>query len=573
MIPQDFIQTVLDRTDIVEVVRRYVPLKKAGQNFSACCPFHQEKSPSFSVSPSKQFYHCFGCGAHGNALTFIMEHTGAPFVEAVKQLAQQAGLEVPQSEIKIPSERHFLENRQNEAAYNLLTAVASFYMEKLHQFKHAQTYIQERGISQDIIDAFKIGYAPNQPNQSVSQQFHTEHTLLQEQGLSLISEKTNKPYDRFRDRIIFPIHDTQGRCVGFGGRSLQNEQTPKYLNSPETSLFNKSHLLYGLHLARMHFKVGHALIVEGYMDVITLHQYGFKNSVATLGTAINTEHLKKLFRYTDTLIFCFDGDQAGQKAAQKALDHGLSVIQDGQTIKFLFLPDNHDPDSFLKQHGKEGFQQQIAQGKPLSEVWVSRWLDQHPPTHAEARAALWKGAKQELNTLTQAPLLAKFLREDLYHRVSTFNRPSHNKIAHATSQKPPFQPFTKGKTKAHEFNPTEMSLSLPRPRPSLWRTALDLALFAPSIRDKIPTPDQHIPDQDAQALLALLAIAPALEKIEHIKDHIQLKKHMLALESSINRIALWDNQFDIQAELNGLIQTVKQAKEKQARLAHYNKFN
>lgn len=380
MIPQEFIDQLIERLDIVEVIGRYVPLKRAGQNFSACCPFHNEKTPSFSVSPSKQFYHCFGCGAHGNALRFVMEHTGTPFVEAVTQLAQQVGLEVPQDTSRQSPEQRQAHRDAHHAAYTLLQSVANFYHDLLPRAEHAQRYLEQRGINADSIKTFQIGYAAGRVPNALVQHFSTHHSALQEHGLISLRERDQQPYDRFRDRLMFPIYDGQGRCVGFGGRCLDDENTPKYLNSPETPLFNKSRLLYGLHLARPHFRpAGCAIVVEGYLDVIMLHQHGIQNAVATLGTALNPDHLKLLFRQTDTIVFCFDGDAAGQKAAQRALDHSLGMIEDGQTIRFLFLPENHDPDSFVRAQGAAAFQKQIEQAPPLSEVWITKWLTQHPP--------------------------------------------------------------------------------------------------------------------------------------------------------------------------------------------------
>ncbi|MES2205638.1 MAG: DNA primase [Pseudomonadota bacterium] len=552
MIPQEFIDQLVDRLDIVEIIGRYVPLKKAGQNFSACCPFHNEKTPSFSVSPSKQFYHCFGCGAHGNAIRFVMDHTGTPFIETITQLAQQVGMEVPRETSRQSPEERQTQRNAHQAAYDLLQSVTHLYSDQLTHTPHAQQYLKQRGVNQESIDSFKIGYGAGRGNNSVLHHFASQRALLLEHGLIAISERDQQPYDRLRDRLIFPIQDGQGRYVGFGGRSLHDENTPKYLNSPETPLFNKSRLLYGLHLARPHFRTADcAIIVEGYLDVIMLHQYGIKHAVATLGTALNPEHLKMLFRQTSTIVFCFDGDAAGQKAAQRALDHSLTIIEDGQTIRFLFLPEQHDPDSFVRQFGTDAFNKHIEAAPPLSEVWIDRWLKQHPPTHAEARAALWKGAKQDLETIIHAPLLTKFLREALYDKINTAQRKAN---APTSSNKNTYSSNYKKGSKYSKRSDYEEIMPPPQQERSFWHSALEVALCAPHLIPKLPPIPSGSNQPEAKALKALLSL-PYQESGGFDFSHPSLKSYQTIFNDTIERTqkkGQSHTDFDAEAELEAL---------------------
>ena len=393
MIPNDFIQTLLTRVDIVEVIDRYVPLKKAGANYVACCPFHSEKTPSFSVSPTKQFYHCFGCGAHGTAIGFLMEHAGKTFPDAVEELARDAGLEVPRIERAGDRERREEGDDLNE----LLLAAAKFYRARLKDAPQAIDYLKARGLTGEIAARFGIGYAPD-AWQSLAEVFPKyDDAALDAAGL-VISGDGGKRYDRFRDRVMFPIHDSRGRVIGFGGRVLGAGE-PKYLNSPETPVFSKGRELYGLYLARNAIRdAGKVVVVEGYMDVVALAQHGVEYAVATLGTATTPVHAQKLFRLTDTVVFCFDGDNAGRKAAWRALENTLPVLADGKNALFLFLPDGEDPDDFVRQRGKAAFERAIANAVPLSEFLLAELAARHPPTSAEGRAALVAAAR---------PLLAR----------------------------------------------------------------------------------------------------------------------------------------------------------------------
>lgn len=365
LIAQGFIDDLLNRTDIVEVVSSRVQLKKAGKNYTACCPFHQEKTPSFSVNHEKQFYYCFGCGAGGNALGFIMDHDHLDFPEAVDELAKRAGVEVEHEDSNSTTPR---QPRQavDSPLYALLTAASDYYRSALknHPQRHAAVnYLKNRGVSGVIARDFALGFAP--PGwDNLSK--HLGGDALQEKAMidaGLLAENADskRRYDRFRDRIIFPIHDSRGRIIGFGGRVLGDDK-PKYLNSPETAVFHKGQELYGLYEARKHNRqLNEIIVVEGYMDVIALAQQGLRNAVATLGTSTSEEHIKRLFRVVPSILFCFDGDNAGRKAAWRALEATLSNLKDGQQARFLFVPDGEDPDSLIRSEGLDAFQARIAQ--------------------------------------------------------------------------------------------------------------------------------------------------------------------------------------------------------------------
>ena len=365
LIAQGFIDDLLNRTDIVEVVGSRIQLKKSGKNYTACCPFHQEKTPSFSVNHEKQFYYCFGCGAGGNALGFIMDHDHLDFPEAVEELAKRAGVEIEREDSN-SSTPHKPRQPVDSPLYALLSAASDYYRGALksHPQRHAAiNYLKNRGVSGVIARDFALGFAP--PGwDNLSK--HLGGDSLQEKamidaGLLAENEDTKRRYDRFRDRIIFPIHDSRGRIIGFGGRVLGDDK-PKYLNSPETAVFHKSQELYGLYEARKHNRhLNEIIVVEGYMDVIALAQQGLRNAVATLGTATSAEHIKRLFRVVPNILFCFDGDNAGRKAAWRALEATLGNLKDGQQARFLFVPDGEDPDSLIRSEGLEAFQARIAQ--------------------------------------------------------------------------------------------------------------------------------------------------------------------------------------------------------------------
>lgn len=393
-IPQSFIDELLNRTDIIEVVGRRVDLKKAGREFTACCPFHNEKTPSFTVSPNKQFYHCFGCGAHGTAISFLMEHDNLEFVEAIEQLADVAGLSVPReggdhSAGPAPADT-------SAPLFQALAHCAQYYKTQLSQTPTAIEYLKRRGLTGETAKTFAVGYAP-EGWQNLASLRLGEEALLQT-GMMIENDKGRR-YDRFRERVMFPIRDPRGRCIGFGGRVLDQGE-PKYLNSPETPLFNKSRSLYGLYEAKQHNRrLEQLIVVEGYMDVIALHQYGIKNAVATLGTATTGEHIQMLFRSVSDIVFAFDGDRAGRKAAWRALNNALPHCEDGRNIRFFFLPDGEDPDSFTRQHGQEAFEAALARADSLSDFFFAHLSEGSDLNNEAERARLASEAKPLIEQL------------------------------------------------------------------------------------------------------------------------------------------------------------------------------
>jgi DNA primase len=396
LIPQTFIDELIARADIVEVIGSRVQLKKAGREFKACCPFHNEKSASFWVSPEKQFYHCFGCGAHGTVLRFLMEHDHMAFPEAVEELATRLGLDVPHEGSSAPGGAR----RVDEPLYDVMGRVARFYIEALSRDERAQQYVARRGLDRETVEKFGIGYAPNSWNDVLRRFGGSEDAVRTLADIGLIIERDrgqirdgDRHYDRFRDRIMFPIRDGRGRIIAFGGRILDQGE-PKYLNSPETVLFHKGRELYGLYEARRsRTNLKRLLIVEGYMDVVRLHQYGINYSVATLGTATTPEHLKRIFRIVSEVVFAFDGDRAGRAAAWRALQHALPEARQGREIRFLFLPDGHDPDSLVGEEGAEAFERRLDATLPLSEYLIRELSEQSDLSHADGRAHFSENAR------------------------------------------------------------------------------------------------------------------------------------------------------------------------------------
>ena len=417
-IPQTFIQELLNRVDVVDVVGRYVQLKKGGANLMGLCPFHGEKSPSFSVSPTKQFYHCFGCGANGNAIGFLMEHAGMSFIEAVKDLAQQTGLQVPEDDASPQDRERAAQQRQKQTTLNsVLDKAAHAYIEALKITPRAVTYLKGRGLSGQIAKTFGLGYAPEGWRSLAGVFPDYTDPLLVESGLVIehADEKgadgETKRYDRFRDRIMFPIRNVKGECIGFGGRVLDKGE-PKYLNSPETPVFSKGRELYGLFEARTAIRVaGYALVTEGYMDVVALAQLDFANAVATLGTACTPDHVQKLFRFTDTVVFSFDGDAAGRRAARKALDAALPLATDTRSVKFLFLPAEHDPDSFIRANGSEAFAQVVKEAVPLSRFLIDAAAADCDLGSAEGRARMASQARPLWSALPDGALKRQLIAE------------------------------------------------------------------------------------------------------------------------------------------------------------------
>ena len=441
MIPTAFLHDLLARVDIVDVVGRHVQLKKGGANLMGLCPFHGEKSPSFSVSPSKQFYHCFGCGASGDAIKFLTEHTGASFIEAVNDLAQQVGMTVPEEESSPAERERAAAMKQRRATLSdVLAKAAEHYRRQLKSSPRAIDYLKRRGLSGEIAAHFGLGYAPEGWRALASAFPSYDDPLLEESGMVILKEAddaaagglsagpsaagpnppggsadgpagrgTGKRYDRFRDRIMFPIRSVQGEVIGFGGRVLDQGE-PKYLNSPETPVFSKGRELYGLHEARVALRQrGYALVVEGYMDVVALAQAGFANAVATLGTACTPDHVQKLFRFTDSVVFSFDGDAAGRRAAGRALEASLPHASDTRTVRFLFLPAEHDPDSYVREHGAAAFERCVAEAVPLSRQIAEAAAEGCNLDDAEGRARMLANARPLWAALPEGALRLQVL--------------------------------------------------------------------------------------------------------------------------------------------------------------------
>lgn len=533
MIPKSFIQDLLNRLDIVDVVERYVPLKKAGANYVACCPFHNEKSPSFTVSQAKQFYHCFGCGAHGTAIGFVMEHAGLGYVEAIEELARSVGLEVPHERSAAG------ESFQKVAPdlYEVMQTATRYYREQLKQSPRAIDYLKRRGLSGEIAAKFGIGYAPDGWQNLAAAFPDYQSDTLSETGL-VISGDDNKRYDRFRDRIMFPIFNVRGQVIGFGGRVLDKGE-PKYLNSPETPLFEKGRELYGLFQAQKAIRAGQqVLVVEGYMDVVALAQQGVEYAVATLGTATTPYHVQKLLRLTEHIIFCFDGDKAGQKAAWRALENALPYLQDGKRISFLFLPVEHDPDSFIREFGKEAFEQRVREAMPLSGYLLREVSAELNLRTQEGRSQLLQRAKPLLMAIT-APTTALLLRKE----VAALSGISQAELEALYEIKPI----------ARAARPAFQKAA--RAAPSAHRLLLQCLIAQPELGRQVPA-EWHGEGSEAEAVAAVLAVlreadfaltSPALTQ------WFQGTAHAKTLAAAEADMLSWGENFDVAAEFAGLM--------------------
>jgi DNA primase len=478
MIPDSFIQDLLARVDIVDLVDSYVPLKKAGANYAACCPFHNEKSPSFTVSPTKQFYHCFGCGAHGTAIGFVMEYQGIGFIDAVKELAGRAGMQVPESE-----GRGFKDEKpgQTRALIEIMARAALYYKEQLKASPRAIEYCKKRGLTGEVAARFGIGYAPDgwQNLQEVFPDYNAEELKLA--GL-VIENDAGRRYDRFRDRLMIPIINPKGDIIAFGGRIIDQGE-PKYLNSPETPLFEKGRELFGLPQARQALRDANtAIVTEGYMDVIALAQNGVGNAVATLGTATTATHVNKLLRQVDRIVFCFDGDNAGRKAAWRALENSIEALADNKRLAFVFLPQEDDPDSYIRAHGKDEFDRLVAQAMPLSDFLLRELGQRCDLTSSEGKAQLIYEAK---------PLLLKLptplLRLQLVKRLAEASGFAQSEVERLCELKS-FMPAAPPKAA--------------RSAPSLTRNLLRIVLQKPALACQLPV--SLLPDTAERPALLLL---------------------------------------------------------------------
>lgn len=567
MIAQSFIQELLNRIDITDVVGRYVPLKKVGGNFSACCPFHDEKTPSFTVSSAKQFYHCFGCGKHGDVINFLMELNGMSFIDAVENLASYAGMQVPVqqnvvrahvSESRISNVRNGgVQDKEVGASTQQMTEsikrAAQYYRGQLRNAEHAIAYLKKRGLTGDIAARFGIGYAPAN-RQNLASVF-SDYSLNQSENVLVkvglvVPGDGDKHYDRFRNRIMFPILNQRGEIIGFGGRVLDSGR-PKYLNSPETPLFAKGRELYNLFLASKAIrKSGRALVVEGYMDVVMLAQYGIDYAVATLGTATTSFHVQKLLSQTDDIIFCFDGDNAGRKAAWRALENSLAQLRDGKNISFLFLPESEDPDSYIQKFGKESFEALIEKALPLSEFFYNELSARVNLQTSEGRAGLVRNARPLLAQIS-APILALMLIK----RLSQLTFISQDELEGLLQLK--------------------RQSSFPRPGPKVkrplpashHRRLIQLILHSPVYIERL---DKNLlvecgeQNDEVTLLIALVdffsTFSPqALKRVtmSSTKAFFFDNPCYGLLEEIENEISMWDEGMDLEAEYKGILLRIR----------------
>ncbi len=510
MIPESFIQDLLARVDIVDLVDSYVPLKKAGANYAACCPFHNEKSPSFTVSPTKQFYHCFGCGAHGTAIGFVMEYQGVGFVDAIKDLAGRAGMAVPDSDNFSP-EQH----GQTRTLVDTMTRAAQYYKDQLKKSPRAIEYCKKRGLTGEIAARYGMGYAPDgwQNLDAVFSDYNAD--TLKAAGL-VIENETGRRYDRFRDRLMIPIINPKGDIIAFGGRIIDQGE-PKYLNSPETPLFEKGRELFGLPQARQALReTNTAIVTEGYMDVIALAQNGVGNAVATLGTATTPTHVQKLLRQVDRIVFCFDGDNAGRKAAWRALENALEALADNKQIGFVFLPAEHDPDSFIRQHGKPEFERMVAQAMPLSDVLLRELAQRCDLTSSEGKARLIYEAK---------PLLLKLptplLRLQLVKRLAEASGFAQQEVERLCELKS-YTPAAPARAK--------------RTAPSLTRNLLRIVLQKPAMAAELPI--ELLPDTpERPALIRLQALAhPGVNSYALLREQLRGQPEEQIIEQAASEL-------------------------------------
>jgi DNA primase len=574
MISQSFIQELLDRVDIVDVIDPHIPLKKAGANYTACCPFHSEKTPSFTVSSTKQFYHCFGCSAHGNAISFLIEYNGLTFLEAVADLAARVGMQVPtqhpgshsttESEsggVEVEAGGKHLHDDSESASKQMIEvtrAAARFYRQQLRHSASAIAYLKMRGITGATAGHFAIGYAPagwhNLEGAFGPQAGKAQQALLKNAGL-LIENTDGKYHDRFRDRIMFPIVNLKGVIVGFGGRVLEHGE-PKYLNSPETPLFQKGRELYNLFAARRAIRqAGRVLVVEGYMDVVALYEHGIENTVAALGTATTPYHIQKLLRQTDNVVFCFDGDPAGKKAAWRALEASLAQLKDGKNVSFLFLPEGEDPDSYVRKFGSEAFEELLGQTLPLS-VFLLRELSSRVDLKTdEGRAKLVQDARPLLAQIAGPGLALMLLK-----RLAEISGYSQNELEDLL--------------KIRRVSTSPARVRTPRRESvSLYQWLMQVLLYDPNYIAKF---DRELLAQDdheyAGEVAALRALVEFIDSNPHVKKstampsviaYFRASSHRALLEKAGSTTLGWDSDMDLEAEFTGAMARLREMRHKQ----------
>ncbi|EGQ8218846.1 DNA primase [Vibrio parahaemolyticus] len=552
-IPRSFIDDLLARLDIVDIIDARVKLKKKGKNYGACCPFHNEKTPSFSVSQEKQFYHCFGCGAHGNAIDFMMEFERLEFVETIEELASYLGLDVPREQ-RSGGGGQFnsgpqASSSEKRSLYDLMGSIAQFYHNQLKQpsSKVAIEYLKDRGLSGEIVQKFGIGYVADEWD-LVRKNFgqnKDNQDMLVTGGMLIENDKGNR-YDRFRGRIMFPIRDRRGRVIGFGGRVL-GEGTPKYLNSPETPIFHKGKELYGLYeVLQAHREPAQILVVEGYMDVVALAQYGVDYSVASLGTSTTGDHIQMLFRQTNTVVCCYDGDRAGKEAAWRALENALQFLKTGNTLKFLFLPDGEDPDSYVRKYGKAAFEQQIEQATPLSSYLFDNLIELHQINlgNNEGKSALRAYASALIDKIPD-PYFQELLEKLLDERTGFDNRLR--------------QPRKK------------ISETRPQPHKEIKRTPMREVI---ALLIQNPSYAQMVPDLSSVRDLSIPGLSLFADVLDKCQAHPHIKTGQLLEhwrnsqnEALLSRLASWDIPLDEDNQeeifLDSLDKIIAQCVEKQ----------
>jgi len=541
VIPKSFIQDLLNRLDIVDVIERYVPLKKAGANYVACCPFHNEKSPSFTVSQSKQFYHCFGCGAHGTAIGFAMEHAGLSFVDAVEELARSIGVTVPHEATTQ------IQHKVAPDLYEVMQSATRYYRDQLKQSPRAIEYLKRRGLSGEIAARFGVGYAPDGWQNLERIFLNYQDANLLETGL-VIENDEGRRYDRFRDRIMFPIINVRGQVIGFGGRVLDKGE-PKYLNSPETPLFEKGRELYGLFQAQKAIRAEKmALVVEGYMDVVALAQLGVEYAVATLGTATTPFHIQKLLRLTEQVVFCFDGDSAGRRAAWRALENALPQLQDGKQLRFLFLPPEHDPDSYIREHGKEAFEHLLGEeALPLSGYLLRELSAQVDLKTQEGRSTLLERAKPLLIAIA-APATALMLRKE----IAALAGITQAELEGLYAIKPVGAPARRVPQKAAR-----------NAFPGL-RALLRCLLAKPDLARELPD-EWTVEGNEAATVTALVDYLREQDfsvSTAAIIQQFQGTPHEAMLASAQAEIMPWGEEFDVAAEFHGMLSKQREEQNK-----------
>ena len=625
MIPEDFIQELLARVDIVDVVGKYVQLKKGGQNLQGLCPFHQEKTPSFTVSPTKQFYHCFGCGAHGTAIRFVMDHVGLSFPDAVRHLADSVGMVVPQPNYSPEARARFKARKTRyDLLHEALDKAQNFYHHQLSQYRPAQDYLLQRGLTPEVAQRFGLGWSGSE-RQNLRHVFEDyADEILIDAGIVIQNEQGLR-YDRFRERITFPIYNQRGRIIGFGGRIIGKGQ-PKYLNSPETELFHKGSELYGLWENRQGIrKAATVLVVEGYMDVVSLARYGIDYAVATLGTATTADHINKLVKVTNRIVFCFDGDAAGQRAAWRALTTSLPLLRDDIALRFLFLPKEHDPDSFVQAYGLKKFDEKVSEAQPLSAFFLETLAADYNLNEAEGRAACLNAAISLVDQIPTSTIrtqiekelarLVRFTADEFSvvlqrHQAGKNSTTSVHSMASSSASEPlpervaPTAPLSEHATQTRKTSSYRATPTYQRARPKadairqpmpLARQLLSLLANHPSLLDKIGERQLEILRQHPHMEVVVEFISFAFRSgARHIGSLIQQAEHgsplhqlLLSLgkdSSSIEALpnpeAEWNDalkklELDIlQAEINTLIssgmETESERRRYMAVLARFN---